>query len=95
MKLEEFIEFAERYKNWGRWGADDEAGTLNFVTPQHVVDACRLVREGRIFPLAIPFDEHGPQRPRPDSPPYELSSGIVGDPRVTSSNHLSTLQLMT
>ena len=50
MKLEEFIEFAERYKNWGRWGADDEAGTLNFVTPQHVADACRLVREGAHLP---------------------------------------------
>ena len=24
---------AEKCKNWGRWGPDDEIGTLNFVTP--------------------------------------------------------------
>jgi len=22
--------------NWGRWGADDERGTLNYVTPEHI-----------------------------------------------------------
>ena len=67
MELQAFIEFAERYKNWGRWGEEDEIGTLNFVTPEHIVEACRLVRTGRIFALAIPFDEKGPQRPRADS----------------------------
>ena len=67
MELQAFIEFAERYKNWGRWGDEDEIGTLNFVTPEHIVEACRLVRTGRIFALAIPFDEKGPQRPRADS----------------------------
>ena len=25
---------AERCKNWGRWGPDDEAGTLNFTGPE-------------------------------------------------------------
>jgi hypothetical protein len=24
---------AERLSNWGRWGADDQAGTLNHITP--------------------------------------------------------------
>ncbi len=27
---------AEKCKNWGRWGPDDEIGTLNFVTPVSV-----------------------------------------------------------
>ena len=26
-------ETAEKLKNWGRWGPDDEKGTLNFITP--------------------------------------------------------------
>jgi kynurenine formamidase len=32
--------------NRGRWGADDELGTLNLITPDHRVRAARLVREG-------------------------------------------------
>ena len=28
---------AKRLKNWGRWGKSDEIGTLNFVTPDHIV----------------------------------------------------------
>ncbi len=65
MNTEEFLEFADRYKNWGRWGPDDEAGTLNFVSPRHIVQAARLVRRGRVFSLAIPFDETGPQPTQP------------------------------
>ena len=34
---------AERLKNWGRWGADDEIGTLNNITPQDIVNAARLI----------------------------------------------------
>ena len=25
---------AETYKNWGKWGADDEIGTLNYTSPK-------------------------------------------------------------
>jgi len=25
-------EAAKRYRNWGRWGPDDELGTLNYIT---------------------------------------------------------------
>ncbi len=24
---------AEKYKNWGKWGPDDEIGTLNYTQP--------------------------------------------------------------
>jgi kynurenine formamidase len=54
-------EAARRCRNWGRWGEEDERGTLNFVTPEKVVAAARLVRKGQVFPLAIPFDQNGPQ----------------------------------
>jgi kynurenine formamidase len=53
---------AERCKNWGRWGPDDEAGTLNYITPSDVVAAAALIRRGAIFSLALNFDQHGPQR---------------------------------
>jgi kynurenine formamidase len=48
--------------NWGRWGKDDQIGTLNNITPQDVVDAAKLVRRGRIFALGIPLGPMGPQR---------------------------------
>ena len=38
--------WAEELSNEGRWGADDELGTLNLVTPEHRVRAARLVTEG-------------------------------------------------
>ncbi|MHB8394180.1 MAG: cyclase family protein [Candidatus Dormibacteria bacterium] len=49
------------YSNWGRWGADDEIGTLNFITPDKIVEASKLARTGKVFALAIPLDEAGPQ----------------------------------
>src|SRR5438046_3877287 len=26
-------EYCARFRNWGRWGPDDEIGSLNFITP--------------------------------------------------------------
>jgi len=38
--------------NWGRWGADDELGTLNLITPAKRKQAAALVREGVTVSLA-------------------------------------------
>jgi len=35
---------AEKYKNWGKWGPNDEIGTLNYTTPEDIIAAARLVR---------------------------------------------------
>jgi len=37
--------------NWGVFGDEDEIGCLNFLTPEGVVQAARLVQKGRIFRL--------------------------------------------
>ena len=52
---------AEKVRNWGRWGDDDELGTLNFITAEKVRQAASLVKQGKIFPLGINFDGSGPQ----------------------------------
>ncbi len=52
---------AERCSNWGRWGPDDQLGTLNHIRPEDVVAAAGLVRTGQVISLAIPVDEAGPQ----------------------------------
>ncbi len=59
--MENFRSVGERLRNWGRWGADDERGTMNYVTPEKLVAAAQLVRTGKVFDLGIPFDEAGPQ----------------------------------
>jgi kynurenine formamidase len=52
---------AQKYTNWGRWGAEDQLGTLNHVTPDDVVAAAQLVRNGRIVHMGLPIDDQGPQ----------------------------------
>ncbi len=50
--------------NWGRWGQEDERGTVNLITPERRRHAASLVRKGAVFSLAIPFDLAGvPQLP--------------------------------
>jgi kynurenine formamidase len=38
--------------NWGRWGADDERGTLNLITPAKRLQATSLVRDGLVVSCA-------------------------------------------
>ncbi|KAA9105909.1 cyclase family protein [Microbacterium rhizomatis] len=59
--LEDFHTLAQEVRNWGRWGDDDELGTLNFITPEIVRDAAKLVRTGKQFALGIDFSSGGPQ----------------------------------
>ncbi len=37
--------------SWGVFGDDDQLGCLNFLTPQGVIDAARLVQDGKVFRL--------------------------------------------
>lgn len=86
MDAAEFLRFAEGYKNWGRWGDEDEAGTLNFITPERIVQAARLVRKGKVFSLAIPFNFDGPQIRRPNrkrfNPVHAMLMSPCDDPQM-------------
>ena len=53
---------AAAHNNWGRWGADDVLGTLNFIDAAKRVEAAALVRTGEAFSLSQPFDTNGPQK---------------------------------
>jgi hypothetical protein len=46
-----------------RYGAEDQAGALNEVTPAAVRAAAGLVRQGRIYDLGHVLDEHIPAFP--------------------------------
>jgi kynurenine formamidase len=54
-------DYIRRYSNWGRWGDDDEIGTLNYVGPDQVRAAAALVRKGEVIPLSLPYDQSGCQ----------------------------------
>jgi kynurenine formamidase len=82
----ELQELAKRVSNWGRWGPDDQRGTLNFITPDAVRRGVAAVRRCESFSLAIPFDEDGPQtgsipgRINPKRHVLMHNSSFTGDP---------------
>ncbi len=64
--LHEFDEMFEAVKNWGRWGSDDQLGTLNYLTSAKVAAAATMVRSGRQVSMAIPMNTSaGPDNPNP------------------------------
>jgi kynurenine formamidase len=42
---------ADSPSNWGKWGDDDEVGSLNYLGPEQVLAAVGLVRQGKVFTL--------------------------------------------
>jgi kynurenine formamidase len=49
---DEVLDLLKSLSNWGRWGDADEIGTLNFITPDKVVRAARLITSGRRLSIA-------------------------------------------
>ena len=52
-----------RLSNWGRWGAADERGCLNLITPEGIKKAADLIKIGKVYSLAVPLEAGGPQWP--------------------------------
>jgi len=52
---------APKVSNWGRWGPDDEIGTVNFITPEAVRRGAACVKRGDVFSLGLPLGADGPQ----------------------------------
>jgi kynurenine formamidase len=79
-------ELAGRVSNWGRWGPDDQRGTLNLIDDEAVQRGLAAVRSGEVLSLAIPFDEDGPQwggvpgRDNPKRTMLLVNSSFTGDP---------------
>ena len=46
---------AHDVSNWGRWGPDDDRGTLNLITPAITRRALALVQDGDVFSLGKPL----------------------------------------
>lgn len=63
MTGEEYRSLGRALSNWGRWGPDDELGTVNYLTPQRRAAAAGLIRHGHTVELSLPLDQDGPQPP--------------------------------
>ena len=48
---------AEKFKNWGKWGSDDEIGTLNYTSPEDIIKASQLVKKGKVISRILMNEE--------------------------------------
>ncbi len=102
---DDFRALAEKVNNWGRWGPDDEIGTLNLIGDEVVRRASACVRTGKRFSLAIPMSEDGPMlgnippgRRNPEQHRFELHDPFTKDPdsvRVNTNAYTVNLQSAT
>lgn len=83
-----FQDLARRVNNWGRWGPDDELGTVNLVDDSARRRAASCVRTGRAFSLALPLSEAEgiqlgfmPGRLNPVRSMVQLNTSLSGDPK--------------
>ncbi|HUY20271.1 MAG TPA: cyclase family protein [Candidatus Binataceae bacterium] len=77
---EEIVAMFPRISNWGRWGADDQRGALNFITAEHRAAAARLVKSGASVSLSRPVaTEPAADNPRPTTH-LMIRSGRLGHP---------------
>ena len=61
-----YREIFRELSNQGRWGDDDQRGTLNYINPAKVKEALGLVRSGRVVSIGRDLDTvAGPSNPRP------------------------------
>ena len=86
---DDFTQLAARVRNWGRWGDDDELGTLNLIDADAIKRGAACVQSGKAFSLAIPLDDNGPQigfipgRYNPIHKVFQINEVTIGDPDGT------------
>jgi kynurenine formamidase len=97
---EEFHQLAKRVNNWGRWGQDDEVGTLNLITPEVVTKAAACIKTAKRFSLAVPLSLDGPQtgaipgRINPLRTMVAINDAFTGDPtQFCTSDDVVTMGL--
>jgi len=95
VNAEEFDALFQQVKNWNRWGADDQLGSVNLITDAKRKDALKLARSGLTVSLV-----HNPLTDKADdnTSPFEhtMNAGFTTDTyRVSyhgySHSHLDAL----
>ena len=89
----DILEVAHSVRNWGRWGENDELGTLNLIDADCILAAVALVRQGKVISCALPYDDNGPQNGsygRVNPMHFMLQDG--GDAAIGAQDHLAGLK---
>ena len=82
----EYASWMEEISNWGRWGDEDELGTLNLITAEKRKAATQLVQDGVSVSLARVLDtEESARNPRPFR--QELSVSTIGEHEVAGDTY--------
>jgi kynurenine formamidase len=92
---------ASRVSNWGRWGPDDEIGTLNLIDEAARLRGVAAVVEGAAYPLGLPLSaEEGiqmgfvPGRINATRTMIAVNNPLSPDPEwIASSEDVVTLAL--
>jgi kynurenine formamidase len=96
-----FREIAGKVSNWGRWGPDDQLGTLNLVDRAARLRGLSAVRDGAPFALGLPLSEEEgiqagfvPGRVNPIRSMIAVNEPLSDDPGwICSSEDVVTLAL--
>ena len=84
VSAEQYARWKTELSNWGRWGAADEIGALNLITPEKRRQAAALVREGVSVSLAADADTvQAVDNPQP----YEVTMQGIASDRIAVSYH--------
>lgn len=81
---DQLLDWMKSLSNWGRWGAEDERGTLNLIGPEQTRRAIGLVQAGVTLSCARQISyQAGPDTPRPpqhfmtmSGDPYRPGDGV-------------------
>jgi kynurenine formamidase len=85
----EVLGYFDKLSNHGRWGPDDQLGTLNLITDEKRIEASRLVRIGRTVSCAWDIDTS--IQPDDIVPPqrfmFKTGEGLADQHRVHPRGH--------
>jgi kynurenine formamidase len=63
-----------------KWGPQDEIGNCNYLTPQKVLEAVRLIRTGKVYDMGCEYYKGFPAYPPRDCWVWLLVHGMTVDP---------------
>ena len=92
---QQFDAWMKQISNWGRWGKEDELGTLNLITPEKRKAAAGLVREGVSVSLALDLNK---ERDANNGSPFEHQLSLIKlttlRTRETSDEHRRRMEAL-
>lgn len=86
MSKTEFDQMMLDISNWGRWGEDDELGTLNLITAKKRRDAAGLVRLGETVSMSLDLNKT-PDELNANPFKHELSRGEFSGHQVAGDRY--------